>query len=237
MERAPKAVIFDLYETLITNFDPSRRRGPSVAQRLGLDEHAFAQAWAEVYQARNSGEIPDYRGALRQAAELLGHLPDEDLIRQLDRAHTAGHERAFLRLERDIVDMVRALKAASVSLGLVSNTTPEEVTGWDGCELVPYFDAVVFSYEVGLVKPDLRIYELACERLGVPPSSVVFVGDGGDHELAGAAAAGLTPWWATWFLQRWPNWQTRFDRRDAHRFRQVSSPDEVVSAACAAAAT
>jgi FMN phosphatase YigB (HAD superfamily) len=123
-----------------------------------------------------------------------------------------------------------------VKLGLISNTTPEEVVGWGDCALVPYFHEVVFSYEVGLVKPDASIYRLTCGRLGVPPSRAVFVGDGGDSELAGAAEAGLMPWWATWFLERWPEWEARFDRRDAHRFRRVRSPGElVVLASCASA--
>jgi HAD superfamily hydrolase (TIGR01509 family) len=38
-------------------------------------------------------------------------------------------------------------------------------------------DVVVYSYEVGIEKPDQRIYQLACERLGVDPREVVMVDD------------------------------------------------------------
>jgi HAD superfamily hydrolase (TIGR01509 family) len=38
-------------------------------------------------------------------------------------------------------------------------------------------DVVVYSYEVGNEKPDQRIYQLACERLGVDPREVVMVDD------------------------------------------------------------
>ena len=38
-------------------------------------------------------------------------------------------------------------------------------------------DVRVYSYEVGLAKPDPRIYLLACERLGVPPGQAVFLDD------------------------------------------------------------
>ena len=38
-------------------------------------------------------------------------------------------------------------------------------------------DVLVYSYEVGIEKPDRRIYEIACERLGVHPSEVVFLDD------------------------------------------------------------
>ena len=191
MTNRPEAVIFDLYETLITHFDPKPRRRQSVADQLGLDSVAFSRAWQDVYNRRNSGSIGDYRSALREAAQSLGSTPDEELIVRLDQAHTAGHERLFRRIEPDILAMLRALRNNSVKLGLISNTTPEEVTGWDACALAPCFDEVVFSYQVGLVKPDERIYELACELLRVSPRECLYVGDGDDRELTGAAAVGM----------------------------------------------
>jgi putative hydrolase of the HAD superfamily len=44
---------------------------------------------------------------------------------------------------------------------------------------------------VGLLKPDPDIYRLLLDRLGMKPTQCVHVGDGGDHELAGARAAGI----------------------------------------------
>ncbi len=38
-------------------------------------------------------------------------------------------------------------------------------------------DVLVYSYEVGIEKPDQRIYETTCQRLGVHPSEVVFLDD------------------------------------------------------------
>jgi epoxide hydrolase-like predicted phosphatase len=38
-------------------------------------------------------------------------------------------------------------------------------------------DVLVYSYEVGIEKPDRRIYEITCERLGVRPGEVVFLDD------------------------------------------------------------
>jgi putative hydrolase of the HAD superfamily len=224
----PEAVIFDLYETLITHYDPDRSPGPSVAEQLGLDAADFARAWKDTYDRRNSGELPDYRSALREAICSLGCVPDESALIRLDEAHTAGHARLFVEIEDHILEMLTALQADSVKLGLISNTTPEEVTGWDRCYLAPHFDDVVFSYQVGLVKPDRRIYELACERLEVSPTATAFVGDGGDGELTGAAEVGLTAWWAVWFLKRWPNWETRFARPGLQRFQQLRSPSDVM---------
>jgi len=50
----------------------------------------------------------------------------------------------------------------------------------------------VFSCDVGVSKPDPRIYEIACERLGVEPDECLFVGDGANDELPGAERVGMT---------------------------------------------
>ena len=52
------------------------------------------------------------------------------------------------------------------------------------------FDAVVISCEVGLAKPDPRIYRLCLERLGLPPQEALFVDDRLDH-IEAAALVGL----------------------------------------------
>jgi putative hydrolase of the HAD superfamily len=38
-------------------------------------------------------------------------------------------------------------------------------------------DFIIYSHEVGMSKPDPRIYALTCERLGVPPAEVIFLDD------------------------------------------------------------
>jgi HAD superfamily hydrolase (TIGR01509 family) len=51
-------------------------------------------------------------------------------------------------------------------------------------------DEIVYSHEAGMTKPDLRIYALACARLGVRPDQAVFLDDT-DQCVAGARRAGL----------------------------------------------
>lgn len=54
----------------------------------------------------------------------------------------------------------------------------------------PFVDAVVLSGDVGMAKPDPRIYAVAAARLGLPPSECIFVDDLVDN-VRGAAAAGM----------------------------------------------
>jgi putative hydrolase of the HAD superfamily len=62
---------------------------------------------------------------------------------------------------------------------------------WAETPFAGALDELVFSCDVGISKPDPRIYEIACERLGVEPDECLFVGDGANDELPGAERAGM----------------------------------------------
>jgi putative hydrolase of the HAD superfamily len=58
-----------------------------------------------------------------------------------------------------------------------------------------YFPVQVISREVGVRKPDPRIFEIALDRLGVAAAESVFIGDSPKHDIAGAHAAGMKAIW------------------------------------------
>ena len=93
--------------------------------------------------------------------------------------------------EPDVVDAVRRLRRSGRRLALVSNAGFDEIGGWGASPLAEHFDAVVFSCEVGMAKPDAGIYEHALARVGVTASESLFVGDGGSDEHRGARRVGL----------------------------------------------
>jgi putative hydrolase of the HAD superfamily len=74
---------------------------------------------------------------------------------------------------------------------LISVCTEEVPHVWDETPLAGTLDELVFSCDVGISKPDPRIYEIACERLGVEPAECLFVGDGANDELPGAERVGM----------------------------------------------
>lgn len=225
-----QAVLFDLYETLVTEFDPDWKPGSALGDYLGVDRQAFADAWRATFVQRMSGEIPDFPSALHEIAGMLGCQFDDALVHQLYQKRMAEHRSLLLQIADDIQGMLRCLCTARVRLGVISNASPEEIMAWKESPLRPFFGTAVFSCQVGLVKPDRRIYQLACARLGVAPENALFVGDGGSDELSGAAAAGLTPCWATWFLTQWPGWQTSFKgRRNGEDFVRLDTPEQLVA--------
>jgi epoxide hydrolase-like predicted phosphatase len=96
----------------------------------------------------------------------------------LDVSHPRLLQRMFGGMEPDtaMIDGVRALRRPGVRIGLLSNSVGN-AAAYDRELLEELFDAWVISSEVGLRKPDPAIYELAAERLGLPPAACVLVDD------------------------------------------------------------
>ena len=85
-------------------------------------------------------------------------------------------------------DLVAQARDAGVRTGLLSNSWGTE--GYPRERIAAHFATVVISGEVGLRKPDPRIFRLAAERLGLPPDACVFVDDL-DRNVEAAEAVGM----------------------------------------------
>ena len=91
----------------------------------------------------------------------------------------------------EFVEHAREARQGGRRVGLLTNNVAELREHWR--KMLPVdelFDDVVDSSEVGMRKPDPRIFALACARLGVDPSQAVFLDD---HEgnVAASRRAGL----------------------------------------------
>jgi epoxide hydrolase-like predicted phosphatase len=93
-------------------------------------------------------------------------------------------------LNRELVDMLPSLRDR-YSLGLISNANDDlRAMLTERWQIADLFDDMIISAEVGLLKPDRRIYELAVQRLSVQPDEAVFIDDM-PVNVEGAQIAGL----------------------------------------------
>ena len=90
------------------------------------------------------------------------------------------------RLVRDeeMVALVASLRSSGVPVGLLSNSLGRDC--YAGFDLPAMFDAVTISGHEGVRKPSRGLYEIGCERLGVPPTEVVMVDDLAQNIVAAA---------------------------------------------------
>lgn len=150
--------------------------------REGLEPQALAQALAADPEARRllvdfecgRTEERDFETAL---AAKLG-VPDQGLGDRLF---------AGLGPEPAMIEAVVAARRAGIRTGLLSNSWGRR---YDRSRWEEMFDVTLISGELGMRKPDPRIYALAAERLGLPAEQIVFVDDL-PHNLPPAEQAGM----------------------------------------------
>ncbi len=124
----------------------------------------------------------DYlRGIVARAPDILGR--DLEPHAFMEFAVATG-----VRVQWPVVHELRRLRSDGVPLVLLTNNVKEFGDAWRGSFPVDeLFDVVVDSCEVGMRKPDPRIYELACERGGASPELSVFLDDNHDNVAASRA--------------------------------------------------
>jgi putative hydrolase of the HAD superfamily len=91
--------------------------------------------------------------------------------------HDGLIDRLFAGMKPDaaMLEAVRAAKRGGVRTGLISNSWGSG--RYDRGQFPDLFDGVVISGEVGIRKPDARIYELGAEAIALSPDACVFVDD------------------------------------------------------------
>ncbi len=210
------AVVFDLYETLVTETHAQPTRASSLGPALGLDPRAYRPEWKARRPRIVTGEL-SFRDALIEISTKLTGNADESAIQHICEQRIREKTEACARPDDRVAALIEALGKAGVRLGVISNGFKEDVVPWPQCALAPAFRATAFSCDEGVAKPSREIYRRAVERLDVQPEAAVFIGDGGDGELAGAEEAGLRAFRATWFVRNptvtsaWPELATPHD--------------------------
>ncbi len=193
MSRAPhRAVLFDLFDTLVRIDSDKYLEGKrEAAQVLGVPRERFIEAWIAAGEQAQTGALPDIAARVRHVARVCGVVPEDGAIRRLVRLEER-HMLGGSSLYPDVLPTLDALCARrGLGIGLVSNASSTAVLLFDSLGLAPYFGETVFSFRVGVLKPQPAIYLKACEALGVRPAECLFVGDGNGFELDGASALGM----------------------------------------------
>jgi putative hydrolase of the HAD superfamily len=193
-----KAVIFDMYETLITHYHTPLYFCAQMAAEAGIAEDAFRTPWKQTERERTTGAM-----SLEDALEMIfkkNQCYSEELKNRVVEKRIEVKEDCFRHLHPQIISMLEALKKKEILIGLISNCFSEEAKVIRQSVLFPYFDAFCLSYEQGCQKPEPEIFEKCLSMLKLKPEECLYVGDGGSHELEAASKIGMKAVQAAWYL-------------------------------------
>jgi putative hydrolase of the HAD superfamily len=129
----------------------------------------------------------------RRTFAALGRQVSED--GQVARGVAALHD-AFVRacvLAPDTVAVLSDLRRRGLALGMLSNYSlaPAIRDSLRRLGIESFFDAVLVSADLGIVKPEPALFARIAADLGLPPRDILLVGDNLKADVAGGAAAGM----------------------------------------------
>lgn len=183
-----RAVIFDLWDTLVPYpAAAAARLVAAMAEPLAVPAEAFASAWYADFDGRATGEIAE---SLHRVCRSLAVTPSDEVIADVLSRRIALHRASFTP-RPGAVATLGEVRALGLKVGLISDCSSETPELWAESPLTSLVDVAVFSCIERVKKPDPRIFDRACTRLGVMAEECVYVGDGASDELAGATTVGM----------------------------------------------
>lgn len=164
--------LFDAFGTLVR-----------IAEPRGAYQQLFSGVSIGLAERRELVLTHDW--SMRQFAERYGCLHNLSLAEQALREELASIE----LIDGPALDSLHHAVAKGRPVGVISNLAQPYAA--PVIALLPSLTAYVWSFAVGVAKPDQRIFRLGAERLGLLPQEIVMYGDSQRADINGAEAVGM----------------------------------------------
>lgn len=167
-----KAIIFDFFGVLVTE--------------------GFTQ-FRETYFAGDQNKYKQSLDLMKQVDS--GLISEESFTNQIAELASTSRQKVNELLGDNIpnkylLDFIRGELKERYKIGMLSNSGDDYPKRLLRREDLDLFNDVLLSYKFGIVKPQLEIYKLAAERLGLTPTDCLFTDDSDGH-CSGARQAGM----------------------------------------------
>lgn len=181
-----KAVSFDIGGTLV-RFEAERSLRQTLVQAASAAPDLVKAAYTEHFIKR--------KGSLNHFCELI----QCDSMEKIDELITQYYvSKPLGTLYDDVLHVVKEMKRAGIFLMTISNKSYRNPLSLAAYGLNMYFDAEIYSCDVGSAKPAINIFRHAQNLAKVKPYEIVHIGNSVRSDVLGAKAA----LWHTVFLQR-----------------------------------
>ena len=201
----PALVLFDMDDTIfdhsltcraalvrLRRLHPFLRRTPLDAQWQSYGE-LLGAAHRSVLLGQRSADDARRERFVRIAAR-AGRTIDDAEAERLSRTYRAFYQQLGRPVPGAPAAVRRWHRRARVAI-VTNNTLEEQQAKLRFLGIAGAVDHLIASGEVGVAKPDPRIFRTALERAGVEPTDAVMVGDSWSSDVVGARRSGIRPVW------------------------------------------
>ncbi len=198
----PRGVIFDLYGTLFIYKDMDQafhswhESLALGAKELGLSTDAsFMSKECESFFSfpiYYHPKLTFYEERLLFLYQKIGTSPSLDWIRDFSNRSMNSWQKEIV-LHPEAIPMLMDLKKANIKTAILSNFDhyPHVYRFLEETKLNDLMDVIVISSEVRLKKPEAKIFKYTLEKLQLPPSCTLMIGDDFKNDIEGAQNVGL----------------------------------------------
>lgn len=142
-----------------------------IMQTFKITEEVLRKAWFEIIDRLGKGEITEneFWHLFLKKTKSNKSLPKESLFLKRFIKHYNRND--------DVINLVKRLKNNGYKVAVLSNSIKPHAEYQYKIGIYQNFDIVVLSHEVGMLKPDLKIYEYILKKLLIKPEETFFVDD------------------------------------------------------------
>ena len=205
-----RAICFDIGDTLVFDDPPIQERVRRALDSLCLSYDAtmmpaaFRTAEDHALEQYLHGVPLDDPMLLKESANLI--LKKLDLNSESAPVDQLSEAYATIRYTRSLhpqtLALIAELKGRGFLIGVISDWEETLPALLNELMLAPQLDALAISAQVGVTKPNRKLFDAALGQLGLPGQKVMHVGDYFELDVAGAREAGMIPLFFDWKQRR-----------------------------------
>lgn len=143
-----------------------------ISKRFKINEDLIANAFSKYLHELDSGKIEEKTFWNKIATDV-----DSMSLKENSESLWNTYFRKNARINHDVINLATKIQENSYTMGIISNIekiTHKVVVDWN---VLDNFEHKFMSYQIGISKPDPRIYEYVIEKLSFDPNQIIFIDD------------------------------------------------------------
>jgi len=183
-----KLIVFDLWKTLVYS-DIPHRKTVKIQEETGskIPNKRFIKIFEDSIQTKVWDSREDVYRNLCKNSDIE---PSEKNVKKISEIMKDSEEK--IKPYPHSIQMLKALKKRGYKIGLLTNSSCFDIESLKKkTNLLDYIDYPVFSFDLGMIKPDVRMFQEVLKKADCKPEEAIMIGDKMDDDFFSAKSIGM----------------------------------------------